>query len=146
MSKPINTILCAVDVTRDEVDRAVLERAAKLAALEGAQLDVITVMPDFGMPIVAGFFSEDFHDKALAEARSRLNEFVESVLGPDENSKIRHVVATGSIYEEILKAATRDEADLVVIGAHRPDIADFLLGPNAARVVRHAKCSVYVVR
>ncbi|MDQ7079324.1 MAG: universal stress protein [Paracoccaceae bacterium] len=146
MSKPINTILCAVDVTRDEVDRAVLERAAKLAALEGAQLDVITVMPDFGMPIVAGYFREGFHDKALLEARSRLNEFVESVLGADENSKIRHVVATGSIYEEILKAATRDEADLIVIGAHRPDIADFLLGPNAARVVRHAKCSVYVVR
>ncbi|WP_228932975.1 universal stress protein [Roseibium aggregatum] len=25
-------------------------------------------------------------------------------------------------------------------------MSEFLLGPNAARVVRHSKCSVYVVR
>jgi nucleotide-binding universal stress UspA family protein len=33
-----------------------------------------------------------------------------------------------------------------VVGAHRQDLKDYLLGPNAARVVRHADCSVYVVR
>ncbi|MEP3300223.1 MAG: universal stress protein, partial [Pseudoruegeria sp.] len=38
------------------------------------------------------------------------------------------------------------KADLIVIGAHRPDFKDYLLGPNAARVVRHSECSVYVVR
>ena len=37
-------------------------------------------------------------------------------------------------------------ATLIVIGAHRPDLKDYLLGPHAARVVRHAECSVLVVR
>ncbi len=146
MSNPINTILCAVDVMQAGTDSAVLERAAQLAQLDGAQLDVITVLPDFGMPIVATFFSEDFHKQAVDKARGTLDEFVRDTLGEAVNKSIRHVVATGNIYEEILRAASRAGSDLIVIGAHRPDIADFLLGPNAARVVRHARCSVYVVR
>ena len=38
------------------------------------------------------------------------------------------------------------KADLIVMGSHRPELRDYLLGPNAARVVRHAPCSVVVVR
>ena len=37
-------------------------------------------------------------------------------------------------------------ADLIVMGSHRPELADYLLGANAAKVVRHADCSVMVVR
>jgi nucleotide-binding universal stress UspA family protein len=33
-----------------------------------------------------------------------------------------------------------------VIGSHRPSMAIYLIGSNAARIVRHAKCSVLVVR
>ena len=32
------------------------------------------------------------------------------------------------------------------IASHRPDITTYLLGSNAAAVVRHAECSVLVVR
>jgi len=51
-----------------------------------------------------------------------------------------------SIYAEILGAAEAAEADLVVVGSHRPAMKDYLLGTNAARVVRHARCSVLVAR
>jgi len=53
---------------------------------------------------------------------------------------------TGNAYDEILRVAEADGASLIVIGAHKPDFRDYLLGPNAARVVRHSKCSVFVVR
>jgi nucleotide-binding universal stress UspA family protein len=32
------------------------------------------------------------------------------------------------------------------MGSGRPELADYLLGPNADKVVRHAKCSVMAVR
>jgi nucleotide-binding universal stress UspA family protein len=35
---------------------------------------------------------------------------------------------------------------LIIIGSHSPSMQDYLLGPNAARVVRHANCSVLVIR
>ena len=55
-------------------------------------------------------------------------------------------VAFGTVYEEILRAAERIGADLIVMGSHRPELKDYLLGSNAANVVRHARCSVLVVR
>jgi len=140
------SILAAVDVSDTENDAKVLREAWKLAQLDGAQLDVVTVVPDFGMSVVGGFFSADFHEKAVAKAREALDRFVAETLGPEANRKIRHVVATGKVYEEILHAARVAGSDLIVVGAHKPELADYLLGPNAARVVRHADCSVYVVR
>ena len=58
------------------------------------------------------------------------------VLGAERNAKVRHVVATGTAYQEILHTAQEAGSDLIVIGAHRPDLKDYLLGPNAARVVQ----------
>jgi nucleotide-binding universal stress UspA family protein len=141
-----NTVLCAIDISNQGRDLNVIQKAAQLAALEGAQLDIITVMPDFGMSMVGGFFDKDHQAEALARTKTQLNALVEDVLGADANAKVRHLVATGNAYEEILKAAEADGASLIVIGAHKPDFKDFLLGPNASRVVRHSNCSVFVVR
>ncbi len=64
---------------------------------------------------------------------------------PDDVS-VQHIVGEGTVYEVILDMAEKVEADLIVMASHRPELQDYLLGPNAARVVRHAKCSVLVVR
>jgi len=139
-------VLCAVDISNPHRDDHVLRMAARLAALDDAQLDVITVVPDYGMSVVGSYFDKDHHPRIEEEARQRLNDLVTDVLGAEANEKVRHVVVTGNAYEEILRVAQADGAGLVVIGAHKPDLRDFLLGPNAARVVRHADCSVMVVR
>ena len=140
------SVLCAVDISNGEIDVPVLQKAAKLADLENAQLDVVTVLPDFGESWVSGFFQSGFHEKALEEAQQKLAEMCVATLGKDRNEKVRHVVATGTAYQEILKTAEGAGSDLIVIGAHKPDFKDYLLGPNAARVVRHSTVSVYVVR
>ena len=139
-------VLCAVDISNPHRDDNVLRMAARLAALDDAQLDVITVVPDYGMSVVGSYFDKDHHPRIEEEARQRLNDLVTDVLGAEANEKVRHVVVTGNAYEEILRVAQADGAGLIVIGAHKPDLRDFLLGPNAARVVRHADCSVMVVR
>ncbi|MEP5730428.1 MAG: universal stress protein [Sulfitobacter sp.] len=140
------TILCAVDINRPGEDANVVVQAQKLADLDGAQLDVITVVPDFGASVVGAYFKD--HDVKTAKdgACEHLNDLVLAAIGAEANAAVRHIVAVGSVYEEVLKAAKLAKADLIVIGAHRPDFKDYLLGPNAARVVRHSDCSVYVVR
>ncbi|MYM57378.1 universal stress protein [Thalassovita mangrovi] len=139
-------ILCAVDMSQHEPDAEVLKVAAKLAALDGAQLDVITVVPSFGAGEVPDFFPKDYHKHALAETSERLKAFVKKVLGDEADAKVRHEVATGKVYQEVLHAAEVAGSDLIVIGSHRPSARDYLLGTNAAKVVRHAPVSVYVVR
>ncbi|MFY0692229.1 MAG: universal stress protein [Paracoccaceae bacterium] len=142
----IKNVLCAVDVNNPDEDRTVLEMAARLAKLDDAQLDVIAVVPDFGASVVGRYFQDHHVVTARDTAGDVLGEFVADVLGEDVNAKTRHIVAVGSVYEEVLNAAKLGDADLIVIGAHRPDLKDYLIGPNASRVVRHASCSVYVVR
>jgi len=139
-------VLCAVDVSNKGQDIEVLKAAARMAEMEGTQLDVITVVPDYGMSVVGSYFDPKHHDKAVAETKRLLNDLVVQAIGAEANQKVRHIVATGRAYDEILHVAKTDGAELIVIGAHKPDLKDYLLGPNAARVVRHSKCSVLVVR
>ncbi|AZV78308.1 universal stress protein [Parasedimentitalea marina] len=140
------SVLCAVDLGNAEILNKVIVQAATLAGQDGAQLDVVTVLPDFGESWVSGFFEEHHHEKAVKETAARLREVCEQAVGNERNAKIRHLVATGTAYQEILKTAKAAGSDLIVIGAHKPDLQDYLLGPNAARVVRHSTCSVFVVR
>lgn len=146
MTTSLKSVLCAVDINRPDEDRAVLKTAARLAVLDGAQLDVIGVVPDFGATLVGAYFQDHHVATARDAAGEALHDFAESALGAEANAKARHIVAVGNVYEEVLKAAELAQTDLIVIGAHRPDLKDYLLGPNAARVVRHSTCSVYVVR
>jgi len=139
------SVLCAVDVQQDH-DTKVLEVADKLARLDDAQLDVISVVPNAGMNLVASYFEENFQGQMVEQVREKLVAKVSGVLGEERNKDIRHLVTTGSVYEEILEVAKKTGADLIVIGAHQPHLSEYLLGPNAARVVRHSKASVYVVR
>ena len=139
-----NSILCAIDISNPGEDAKVLKIAAQMAKMDGAQLDVVTVLPDFGMSMVGAFFNQDHHDDAMKAAKIQLKEEVANAIGRD--IKVRHIVATGKAYDEVLKVAKEAKSDLIVVGAHKPDFKDYLLGPNAARIVRHSKTSVYVVR
>ncbi|MEO0977682.1 MAG: universal stress protein [Pseudomonadota bacterium] len=141
----IKSVLCAVDISHED-DVQVLETGDKLARLDGAQLDVITVVPNYGVTLVNSYFDENFQGELVTKTKSALNDMVTRVLGEERNKSIRHIVAAGSIYEEILEAAKQAGSDLIVIGAHKPHLKEFLLGPNAARVARHSQCSVYIVR
>ena len=143
MTQPV---LCAVDISNGMDDVKTVKVAAQMAALSGAQLDVIAVVPDYGMSPVGSFFNEDHHEIVVNEGRALVNALVTEALGATENEKVNHVVATGRAYDEVLKLASKIDPSLIVIGARKVDFADYLLGPNAARIVRHANTSVYVVR
>lgn len=64
----------------------------------------------------------------------------------DANLNARTHVLTGKVYDMILTEADALGADLILVGSHQPELQDFLLGANAARIVRHAKASVLVLR
>lgn len=137
-------ILLPVDIEDRESWERSLPVALEYAKSFGATVHVMTVVPDFGMSIVGSFFPEDFADKALAETNKLLKTFVSENLpaGTSHQSIVKH----GRVYEEIINTAKEISADLIVMSAHHPELSDYLLGPNAARVARHAEQSVLIVR
>lgn len=138
------TILLAIDMNEPSSWEKALPVALEQARSGGGKLHIMTVVPDFGMAIVGSFFPADYEKQALAEADTTLAGFIgEKVPGEIETA---HSVGHGTIYKEVLVTADDIGADLIVMASHRPAQSDYLLGPNAARVVRHATCSVLVVR
>ena len=137
-------ILLPVDLGHKASWEKAAPAAVALAQQNGAKVNVVTVIPDYGMPMVGSFFPEDFSEKALSASQQELAAFVEKNIPADVRGKSRAV--HGTIYKRIIINADEMGCDLIVLGSHRPEKADYLLGPNAARVVRHANQSVFVVR
>ncbi|MDX1737250.1 MAG: universal stress protein [Alphaproteobacteria bacterium] len=137
-------ILFALDLEHPESYEKSLPAAVENARAFHSTLHVMTVVPDFGRSIVGSFFPEGHEQQMMEKTNEALHEFVKGKI--PEEIRVQHIVGYGNAYEEILRVSEEISADLIVMGAHRPRMEDYLLGPNAARVVRHAKCSVLVVR
>lgn len=137
-------ILLPVDITEPDSWKHALKAAVEYAQAFGSVLHVMTVVPDSGMSMVSQYFSKDAVLKIIENTNRALHKFVEDNIPP--GIKVQHIVTTGNVYESIINTADKINTDLIVMSAHRPELKDYLLGPNAARVVRHSSKSVLVVR
>jgi nucleotide-binding universal stress UspA family protein len=137
-------ILLAVDLNDESSWQKALPVATKLCQTGGGNLHVLTVLPDFGMSVVGQYFPDGYEKDVSEKIMAVLKNFVKENV-PDDVS-VRHIVGEGSVYEVIIRIADEIEADLIVTAAGRPDLKEYLLGPNAARVARHSDVSVLIVR
>jgi nucleotide-binding universal stress UspA family protein len=139
-------IIVLIDLDDENSWRKVLPAAIDHAKHIGARLYVLNIVPDgmYRMSVVVQGVPEDYERRFTDEAKERLAALVQehAVEGID----IEPVVRLGSVYKAALNFARDTSADLIVMGAHKPGMADYLLGSNASQIVRHAKCSVWVVR
>lgn len=139
------TVLLPIDLSAASSWETALPAALRLCQPEdGGVLHVLTVVPDFGMSVVGSYFEAGFEEKAMHHLGEELSAWVNEYV-PDGTEVHPHVMH-GRVYDQIITAADRLNVDAIVMGSHRPELTDYLLGPNAARVVRHAKQSVFVVR
>ena len=116
----------------------------ELARKFGAQLHILTVVREIEAVLQAKS-APLAYDLIAKDLENQLVSLIRRVDASDLHPKI--LVSHGaSIYAEILAVAEEANADLIVIGSHRPAMKDYLLGTNASRVMRHARCSVLVAR
>lgn len=137
-------ILLTVDLEHDSSWEKALPVALEMCQICSADLSILTVVPDLGMSIVGEFFPKGFEEKLCDKMMAELKGFVSQHV--PEGVPVQHLVEKGSVYEVILEMSKKVKADLIIVSSPRPELKDYLLGPNAARVVRHATCSVLVVR
>lgn len=145
MSAPaiFKSVLLPVDIWETPASLKHVSTAAGLALANACPVHALTVLPDVAA-IEHYRFSAVTFDDALARAESELRALLERMV-PAAVSWTCGVVR-GDIYKEILRTAQDRAVDLIVMAAHRPRMTDFLIGSNAEKVVRHAKCSVLIVR
>lgn len=134
-------VLIAVDVAVTEDAAKLLAAAKVLTAQWSCRLHVATVIPNVGMAIVGAYFDEGFEAGSRKAAEAALATIVQNA-----GLEAQQHVLTGRIYDAILTQANDLKADLILVGAHQPELSNYLLGANAARIVRHGKQSVLVIR
>jgi universal stress protein A len=138
-------IICPVDYS--VTSRRAMNTAASLAAQHNAPLLLVYV---WDMPIaIGGQMGMDLSsmDLARAEAESTLVTWKQEAIEKGAKT-VETLFATGNAWNEIVTAAEKDKlVDLIVIGTHgRTGIKRLFLGSVAEKVIRHAPCSVLVVR
>jgi nucleotide-binding universal stress UspA family protein len=137
------TILVPVDIDDVETSRPALDRAVALAEASGGTIRLIYVRSLVPVSFME-FVPPTFDTAQQGEAEKRLTALVQTLRLSKE--RVSSVVTVGGVYHDVLQEADKIGADLIVVGSHRPTMATYLLGSNAASIVRHAKCSVLVVR
>jgi len=80
----------------------------------------------------------------LAEFRQAAENEMAQRIGDDK--EIESVLLIGNTGLAVTEYADEVGADCIVVGSHKPGLEDYLLGSTAARIVRHAPCSVHVLR
>lgn len=141
------TILVPIDISDSELTQRVIAHVEAEARIDDAQVHFLTVIPSLPYYASLGLaYSAELPamDALKAEAKYQLEEIVKKFNIPTDRVHVH--VAEGAPKDKILEIAKKLPADMVIIASHRPDITTYLLGSNAAAVVRHAECSVLVVR
>jgi nucleotide-binding universal stress UspA family protein len=137
-------ILVPIDLGQPSSWVKAIPFAVEMARHFQARLHLMTVVPDYGFHYVSQYFPAGYEKGMIEEANRVLHEFVREHV-PEEVS-VEHIVAHGSIYREIVRVAEEVEADAIVMASHTPEVSDFIIGPNAERVLHKFRRSVFVIR
>jgi nucleotide-binding universal stress UspA family protein len=112
---------------------------ARMLLDEGGHITAIHVSEPMHSSASA-MIGEEMIEKAFQNARDHLAQRVA------ESPDIQTVALKGNPGQSISDYAKEIGADCIVVGSHKPGLSDYFLGSTAARIVRHAPCSVHVVR
>ena len=114
-----------------EVARTLLDEGGRITALHVTE------------PI-PGYVAQYLPEGHFEAARQELEATVRAELGDPQDIDV--ALVSGSAGTAINEFAAAHDVDCIVIASHRPGLQDYFLGSTAARVVRHARCNVHVVR
>ncbi|SLN51673.1 Universal stress protein F [Roseivivax jejudonensis] len=99
-------------------------------------LAVLEVIPLY----VAAEVPSEVYERSCKEVYETLKEAFR------DQADVEIRAETGSPASKIVDVVRDEGFDLIVIRSHKPGLQDWFLGSTAGRVVRHAPCSVHVVR
>ncbi len=137
-------ILLPINLQESDTTKKCVDTAIEIAHRDSAEIHVLTVLPGFGMPVVASFFPDDAVQKALKGVAKGLKKYVANTF-PDDLS-VMAKISEGDPASRITSHAKKIKADLIIIPSRTDCLTSVFLGPCTNMVVSEAPCSVLVVK
>ncbi|MEL6206669.1 MAG: universal stress protein [Pseudomonadota bacterium] len=112
---------------------------ARFACAPGGKIIALHVLEE-----PTGTANARLREDLQAEGTKRAQELFREKLSafPEVEPKL----VQGHVSRTILEYAAQNDVECIVMGSHKPGLVDHLIGSTAARVVRHATCSVHIYR
>ncbi len=136
------SILVPVDLSDPDHYRDAVAEASGLAKQSGGEIRLMTVIQSLSS-MMAEYLPEDAQKQVIDEATKQLHAIAKET-GMEE--RVTVVIRDGATHHEVLQEAVDSGCDLIVMGSHQPGFATYFLGSHATTIVRHAVCSVLVLR
>jgi nucleotide-binding universal stress UspA family protein len=137
-------IVIPIDLADKKSMKEILPKALTFVTTFQAKLHFIYVISDFGMKMVEDYLPKNWVEEQKAKHRKQVEELIKQYV-PDE-IQADYYIGRGPIYDQIIQYSNEVKADLIIISAVRSQLRDYMLGPNASKIVRHSAISVLVVR
>lgn len=132
-------ILLPIDHTDESSWKQALPAALQQAGFFGADLHAVSVIPEIiQLPNLPANYG--------AGAKDHVGNAIKAILANGGAENIPVHIKQGSVYREILKLAHSEGFDMIVMASAKGDFPNYEIGPNLARVVRNAHCTVMVIR
>jgi nucleotide-binding universal stress UspA family protein len=141
----IKKVLAPIDFSETSINA--LETAIALSKKHGAQLSIIHVLENtrFLYTAAGGLSAIALLPELLRTANEKLSE-ISSKIRVLHQLNVRYAVLTGSPVDGICEEATRNEADIVVLGSHgTSNFRELFLGSTACLIVKNAPVPVLTV-
>ena len=137
-------ILIPIDLNDKKSIKGILSKALMLATNFQAKLYFMYVIPEFGTKMFEDYLPKHWRTEKKEKYKAQIKELIKQYI-PDE-IETDYYIGSGAVYDEIIKHSNEIKADLIIISAVRLQLKDYMLGPNASKIVRHSDISVLVVR
>lgn len=140
-------LLVPIDVTESDLAHTIITHTQNESRFNTDEIHFLAVVQPFPYyPALGGRHSIHIPsiDELVNDAKKTLEKTVRNFELPDVKTFIH--VTSGSPKDKILEMAGKLSADLIIISSRRDKFTKYLLGSTTAAVVRHAECSVLVVR
>lgn len=129
-----------VPVLLDEQhDTSAAFRAARALADDDARFTVLHVLE-----AIPSYVASQVPDEVLTQSRTSYDTALKTLAAELPGAVTQ--MGTGHAGRFIVDHANEHGVDCIIVASHQPGFEDYFLGSTAARVVRHAKCAVHVIR
>ena len=143
-TRPLNKVVVGVDGSEHSL--LALRWAAHQAVTMRAPLEVVTAWTFPEEPAPLGIeIRVPWPEELMAEARAKLDQIIAEVLSESERSRVTAKVVRGHPAKVLLDETAQH--DLLVVGSRgRGSFEELVFGSVSDHCVRHAPCTVVVVR
>lgn len=139
-----NSLLIVININDLKKAAEIVTTAQEITALNPNTIyRVATVIEPMDGSFISSFLPKGFDKSVIEEANKVLHQFTQDYFPPE--AKVQHIVAHGSINEEITRIAEELDIDLIMMLA-KNKASDKGLSADTVKVARHCDKPMLLLR